>query len=183
MTSRRSADGTSALPRPRPGTTDAVPRPRRTTEPRPSPSPEPSAGPPSAGPLIGPGLPGRPAPRDLAVIEASLAAVRQRPVVLAESFYGHLFEIAPSARAMFAPDLTDQMQRMTDLLLAALAGLRDEGAAVPRPGDPLPPLERSLHVLCAVHRDRWNVLPAHYRSIPHALTGMPLADDPASAQV
>lgn len=40
-------------------------------------------------------MPPRPSLRDLSAIEASLAAVRRRPVALAETFYEHLFEMAP----------------------------------------------------------------------------------------
>lgn len=126
---------------------------------------------PSFPPLPTP--PQRPSPRDVAAIQASLSAVRRRPVVLAETFYAHLFEMAPSARTMFADDMTGQMQRMTDTLLATLAALHDD-ATVPTPrSDDLaeqPALERSLHNLGALHRDRWNVQPEHYLYIAHALT-------------
>ena len=74
---------------------------------------------------------------------------------------------------MFADDMTAQMQRMTDVLLATLAVLHDD-ATVPTPrSDDLaeqPALERSLHELGALHRDRWNVQPEHYLYIAHALT-------------
>src|SRR5436190_23095490 len=61
--------------------------------------------------------PRRPDRRDVLAIQASLAAVRGRPVALGESFYAHLFELAPAARAMFADDISAQMQRMTDVLI------------------------------------------------------------------
>jgi len=51
-------------------------------------------------------VPARPARRDVMAIKASLAAVRQEPVALAESFYAHLFEMAPAARAMFRSSAT-----------------------------------------------------------------------------
>ena len=107
-------------------------------------------------------LPRCPAPRDILAIQASLAAVRRRPVALAECFYAHLFEMAPAARTMFADDMTAQMQRMTDVLLATIGALEDPAEQ--------PPLERSLHALGALHRDRWNVDPEHYLYIAHALT-------------
>ena len=107
-------------------------------------------------------LPQRPARRDILAIQASLAAVRKRPVALAESFYAHLFEIAPAARSMFADDMTTQMQRMTDILITMIAALED-------PADQ-PALERTLHTLGARHRDHWNVVPEHYLYIAHALT-------------
>ena len=104
--------------------------------------------------------PRRPARNDVLAIKASLAAVRREPVALAESFYAHLFEMAPAARAMFASDMTAQMQRMTDVLLSTLSGLEHE----------TPALEAKLRALGVLHRDRWQVQPAHYLYIAHALT-------------
>ena len=104
--------------------------------------------------------PPRPAPRDVLAIKASLAAVRREPVALAESFYAHLFEMAPATRVMFAGDMTAQMQRMTDVLLTTIAALENEA----------PALEHQLRGLGALHRDRWNVRPEHYLYIAHALT-------------
>jgi hypothetical protein len=67
----------------------------------------------------------RPALADVEAIQGSLAAVRQRPVELAEVFYDQLFAMVPAARAMFPPDLTAQMQKMTTTLLTAIATLGD----------------------------------------------------------
>ena len=50
-------------------------------------------------------------------------AVVDKPVRLAEAFYGHLFTMAPGLRPMFADDLSEQMQRMTDILLAVITQL------------------------------------------------------------
>ena len=105
-------------------------------------------------------VPQRPARRDVIAIKASLAAVRREPVALAESFYAHLFEMAPAARTMFPSDMTAQMQRMTDVLLSTLSGLEHE----------TPALEAKLRALGVLHRDRWQVQPAHYLYIAHALT-------------
>jgi hemoglobin-like flavoprotein len=84
----------------------------------------------------------------------------------------HLFDMWPTARSMFAEDMTAQMQRMTDTLLAIAAALRHDDTAPPPSEDDLaePALERALHQLGARHRDRWDVLPEHYLYIPHALT-------------
>ena len=105
-------------------------------------------------------VPQRPARRDVIAIKASLAAVRRERVALAESFYAHLFEMAPAARTMFASDMAAQMQRMTDVLLSTLSGLEHE----------TPALEAKLRALGVLHRDRWQVQPAHYLYITHALT-------------
>jgi hemoglobin-like flavoprotein len=116
-------------------------------------------------------MPPRPSRRDLSAIQASLAAVRGRPVALAEAFYEHLFEMAPAVRALFADDMTAQMQRMTDVLLATLAALQNDAGA-DEADDPVehPALERALQALGARHRDRWNIVPGHYVYIAHALT-------------
>lgn len=129
-----------------------------------APAPEPAPAP----------MPPRPSRQDVLAVEASLAAVRKRPVVLAETFYAHLFDIAPAARDMFAEDMTAQMQRMTDTLLATIAAVQapeasDAPAATATLADQ-PALERSLHSLGAMHRDRFGVEPEHYLYIAHALT-------------
>jgi hemoglobin-like flavoprotein len=105
-------------------------------------------------------VPQRPARRDVLAIKASLSAVRREPVALAEAFYAHLFEMAPGVRAMFASDMTAQMQRMTDVLLTTLSALEHDAPAI----------EGKLRALGALHRDRWQVQPAHYLYIAHALT-------------
>ena len=84
----------------------------------------------------------RPALADVEAIQGSLAAVRQRPVQLAEVFYHQLFAMAPAARAMFPADLTAQMQKMTTTLLTAIATLGD--AYADGHDGKLAALERSL---------------------------------------
>ncbi len=106
--------------------------------------------------------PRRPARGDIIAIQASLAAVRKRPVALAEAFYRHLFAMAPGTRPLFGDDLTVQMQRMIDVLLATIGTLED-------PADQAA-LERSLQVLGVRHCNHFNVHPEHYRYFAHALT-------------
>jgi hemoglobin-like flavoprotein len=141
MTTQHTQDIDRTLPRQR---ERGAPPPLRAVAIVPTPAPQPR----------------RPARSDVLAIKASLVAVRKQPVALAESFYAHLFEMAPAARAMFASDMTAQMQRMTDVLLANIAALEDD-----RPG-----LEDALRALGALHRDRWGVRPEHYLYIAHALT-------------
>lgn len=62
---------------------------------------------------------------------------------------------------MFPADMTEQMQKMTDTLLAAVSTL----ASVDTAG-----LETVLHRLGAQHRARYGVEPDHYLYIGHALT-------------
>ncbi|MHA6793911.1 globin domain-containing protein [Pseudonocardia bannensis] len=103
----------------------------------------------------------RPAPAVIAAVRASCHAVAHRPVRLAEAFYEHLFEMAPQLRAMFPPDLTGQMQKMSDTLLGAVAQLDTADTAE---------LEVALRRLGADHRTRFRVEPEHYQYIGHALT-------------
>ena len=86
---------------------------------------------------------------DVEAIQGSLAAVRQRPVELAEVFYDQLFAMVPAGGAMFPPDLTAQMQRMTTTLLTAIATLGD--AYADGHDGQLAALERSLRQLGAAH--------------------------------
>jgi hemoglobin-like flavoprotein len=109
-----------------------------------------------------------PARTDVAAIQSSLSAVQRRPVQLAEAFYAHLFELAPPARALFPADLTEQMQKMTTVLIGVITTLSDtyqDGQ-----DGQITALEQSLARLGTLHRTRWQVQPEHYHYIPHALT-------------
>ncbi|NMI02067.1 globin domain-containing protein [Pseudonocardia acidicola] len=97
----------------------------------------------------------------IATVRASCLAVAHRPVRLAEAFYAHLFEMAPQLRAMFPPDLTGQMQKMSDTLLGAIAQLDTADTTE---------LEAALRQLGADHRTRFRVESEHYKYIGHALT-------------
>ena len=94
-------------------------------------------------------------------VQRSCRAVADRPVRLAEVFYQHLFEMAPATRAMFAVDMTEQMQKMTDTLLAAIAQLSTHDTGE---------LEAVLHRMGREHYQRYQVEPDHYMYIAHALT-------------
>lgn len=103
----------------------------------------------------------RPAPDVVRVVQASLSAVAAQPVQLADAFYEHLFQMAPALRAMFRADMTLQMQKMTDTLIASVAALRH--------GDTTE-TERRLRLLGRHHRDFLAVESPHYTYIGHALT-------------
>lgn len=113
------------------------------------------------GPIIGATSPRRPAPAVIAAVRASCRAVADRPVRLAEEFYRELFEMAPQLRTMFPADMSGQMQKMTDTLLAAITHLAETDTAE---------LEGVLHRLGADHRARYGVEAEHYGYIGHALT-------------
>jgi hemoglobin-like flavoprotein len=108
-----------------------------------------------------PSLVPRPSPEVIAAVSASCRAVADRPVRLAEVFYEHLFDIAPQLRSMFAADMTEQMQRMSDTLLGAIARLGSFETAQ---------LEAALRRLGADHRIRHGVEDEQYRYVGHALT-------------
>ncbi|MCF7553258.1 globin domain-containing protein [Pseudonocardia sp. WMMC193] len=95
------------------------------------------------------------------VVVASCQAVADRPVRLAEVFYSHLFAMAPWLRPMFAPDMTEQMQKMSDTLLAAITQLTTVDTA---------DLEVLLYQMGQDHYTRYEVEPKHYLYVAHALT-------------
>lgn len=103
----------------------------------------------------------RPGPEVIQAVQRSCRAVEDRPVRLAEVFYRYLFEMAPATRAMFADDMTGQMQKMTDTLLAAIATLSTRDTAE---------LEVVLHRMGREHYERYHVEPEHYMYVAHALT-------------
>jgi hemoglobin-like flavoprotein len=103
----------------------------------------------------------RPSAAVITAVRDSCRAVANRPVRLAEAFYQHLFEMAPATRAMFPDDMTDQMQKMTDTLLGAIAALD---------GADLAGLEAALHRLGAAHKTNYGAVTEHYLYIGHALT-------------
>jgi hemoglobin-like flavoprotein len=88
-------------------------------------------------------------------------AVADKPVRLAEAFYGHLFAMAPELRPMFADDLSEQMQRMTDILLTVITQLA---------GTDTRRLENALCNMGMDHYVRYRVGPPHYLYVAHALT-------------
>lgn len=103
----------------------------------------------------------RPPPEVMQAVQRSCRVVADRPVRLAEVFYQHLFEMAPATRAMFAVDMTEQMQKMTDTLLQATAQLLTFDTAE---------LEVVLHQMGRDHYARYRVEPEHYTYVAHALT-------------
>ncbi|MEJ3659248.1 globin domain-containing protein [Actinomycetes bacterium KLBMP 9759] len=103
----------------------------------------------------------RPSPATIAAVRDSCMAVAARPAVLAEVFYAHLFEMAPQLRAMFPEDMSGQMQKMSDTLLAGIAALQEPDTAR---------VEATLRRLGASHRRHYRVEPEHYGYVGHALT-------------
>lgn len=108
-----------------------------------------------------PSLVRRPSRAVIEAVQASCAAVADRPVRLAEEFYAQLFGMAPQVRGMFADDMTAQMQTMTDVLLGAIARIAAADTVE---------LEATLRQLGATHRTRYGVPNEAYLYIGHALT-------------
>jgi hemoglobin-like flavoprotein len=103
----------------------------------------------------------RPSAETIEAVQKSCMSVVDKPVRLAEAFYGHLFSMAPSLRPMFADDLSEQMQKMTDTLLTVIAQLAKTDTSR---------LEKALHQMGVDHYTRYQVEPTHYLYVAHALT-------------
>ena len=103
----------------------------------------------------------RPSAETIEAVQKSCLAVVDKPVRLAEAFYGHLFTMAPGLRPMFADDLSEQMQKMTDTLLAVIAQLAKTDTSR---------LQNALHQMGVDHYTRYRVEPTHYLYVAHALT-------------
>ena len=72
-------------------------------------------------------------------------------------FYAHLFEIAPELRVLFPADLTAQVRKLMEMLVALVDKLD-------RPHE----LALTLEALGAQHRD-YGVAPAHFAPVGRAL--------------
>ncbi|WP_082772070.1 globin domain-containing protein [Actinoplanes sp. TFC3] len=120
--------------------------------------------PPAAAPKAsrGPGPNRRPDPQALEIVQRTAAVVAKRPVALAEAFYDHLFQLAPSVRDMFPADMTAQNEKLCRALL-------DSVRALVEPDRYAVDMERVLYRLGAQHARRYAVVPAHYPYVGHAL--------------
>ncbi|GAA3737180.1 hemoglobin-like flavoprotein [Spinactinospora alkalitolerans] len=82
----------------------------------------------------------------------------ENSTVLAESFYRHLFEIAPEARSMFAADMSPQHERMSQALLDVVRYLD-------RPEE----VQQYLRRLGAHHHRELGIKPEHYPNVGRAM--------------
>ncbi len=62
-------------------------------------------------------------PRTIALVRESCGRLPSDQVELTREFYRQLFGMAPATRAMFAPDMSDQHDRLLHALLAAVRAL------------------------------------------------------------
>jgi|SRR5215510_13060785 len=69
---------------------------------------------------------------DVTVVRASFARVAPIKNAAADLFYDRLFEVAPQLRRMFPADLHEQKRKLMAMLAAAVDGLDDLDALVPK---------------------------------------------------
>ena len=96
------------------------------------------------------------------IVQRGAALVADRPVALAESFYQHLFLLAPQVRSMFPADMTAQNDKLCRALVAAIQALVEPELYAGR-------MEGNLRKLGKQHGNRFGVLPEHYPYVGHAL--------------
>jgi hemoglobin-like flavoprotein len=107
----------------------------------------------------GPAEVGRPDADVISKVQRTCAAVSDNPVIIAEAFYRHLFDMAPAVRGMFAEDMSLQHERMCRILLEAVAQAAQNPGAV----------ELTLQRMGAQHARHFDVVPEHYPYVGRAL--------------
>jgi hemoglobin-like flavoprotein len=70
-------------------------------------------------------------PNQITVIRETFALVATQPEAAAEAFYGRLFELDPSLRPLFRPDLEDQGRKLMQMLTAAVRLLDNPALLTP----------------------------------------------------
>jgi nitric oxide dioxygenase len=94
---------------------------------------------------------------DIGLVRASFARIMPIKDTAADLFYGRLFEIAPQLRGMFPVDLREQKQKLMAMIAAAVGGLDDLNALIPK-----------VKALGARHAD-YGVTVKHYAIVGDAL--------------
>jgi len=70
-------------------------------------------------------------PEQVKLVQQSFAKVAPISEQAAELFYGRLFEVAPTVRAMFPDDMTEQRKRLMATLAVVVNGLTNIEAVLP----------------------------------------------------
>lgn len=70
-------------------------------------------------------------PAQVKLVQDSFAKVAPISEQAALLFYGRLFEVAPSVRAMFPDDMTEQRKKLMGTLAVVVNGLSNLGAILP----------------------------------------------------
>jgi hemoglobin-like flavoprotein len=69
--------------------------------------------------------------REKELVQASFAKVLPIAGTAADLFYARLFQLDPSLRSLFKPDMAEQKKKLMQMLAAAVRGLDDLNALVP----------------------------------------------------
>ncbi|GAA0000610.1 globin family protein [Bradyrhizobium diazoefficiens] len=70
-------------------------------------------------------------PEQITLIQQSFAKVAPISETAAVLFYDRLFEVAPSVRAMFPEDMTEQRKKLMGMLAAVVGGLSNLDSILP----------------------------------------------------
>ncbi len=98
-------------------------------------------------------------PRQIALVRENFAAVKPIADAAAAIFYGRLFALDPSLRALFKSDMREQGAKLMQMIGVAVAGLHAPEALVP-----------TLRALGRRHRG-YGVEHRHYATVGEALIG------------
>jgi len=101
---------------------------------------------------------GRPDAATVELARESCAAVADRPAALAESFYQHLFELAPAVRPMFPANMSLQHERMSRALTEVVSRANEPDAVEPL-----------LQRMGAAHARSYGAAAEHYPYVGRAL--------------
>jgi hemoglobin-like flavoprotein len=89
------------------------------------------------------------------LVRQSYASLIEVTDLVADLFYSRLFEMEPTARQLFKPDMNDQRQKLMEMIGMALAALDNL--------DELVPVVQALgrrHVLYGVTREQYSIVGA-----------------------
>lgn len=70
-------------------------------------------------------------PEDVSLVQSSWAKVAPISDTAADLFYGKLFELDPTLKALFPEDMTEQKKKLMQTLAVCVNGLSDLGEIVP----------------------------------------------------
>lgn len=70
-------------------------------------------------------------PEQITLVQQSFAKVAPISAQAAVLFYDRLFEVAPSVRAMFPEDMTEQRKKLMGMLAAVVGGLSNLDSILP----------------------------------------------------
>ena len=98
-------------------------------------------------------------PEQLALVRATLAEIEAHSDAFSESFYAHLFTLAPEARTLFRVDMAEQRGKLFEEFSFLAEVVSDLPAFVKRARD------------LGGRQHHYGVRPHHYEVMEHALLG------------